>query len=223
MALDQENTMAGRITLALAGALPLAATGTARAQGAGTGAPGVDQQQLLSQMHHVDQMEIQFGRLAEANSQSKAVRNFGKRLVKDHEKLDKKITAFAKKNSVQLIEPTPTNQAQQAETQREMTALQQLRGLQGPEFDKEFLSTMVQGHSYTLGQLQNEEGNIQNRQLKNLVKQSLPLLEQHRREANRLLARETGTKTPGMGGASQPGGSGGGGAGGASQPSGSRR
>src|SRR5215468_4437651 len=45
---------------------------------------GMDQQ-ILSKMHQVNQMEIDIGKLAEQKSQDPEVQRYGRRLVRDHE------------------------------------------------------------------------------------------------------------------------------------------
>src|SRR5215467_11348276 len=49
------------------------------------------EQQVLSRMHDVNQMEISMGEMAMHKAHSKAVKDFGKRLRKDHEANDREV------------------------------------------------------------------------------------------------------------------------------------
>ncbi|HEY3352862.1 MAG TPA: DUF4142 domain-containing protein [Polyangia bacterium] len=216
--------MRARITLAaLATALLFAVAGTARAQGGDTGTTP-DTQKLLSQIHHLNQMDIEFGKLAQTNAQSKSVKQFGTSLVRDHEQADKKILDYATKNDIQLVEPTPSNQMEQQEMNRQNTALQQLPSLKGKDFDREFLTAMVSGHSSAITMLSTSAANIQDKKLKSIVTQLVPKLEAHQKLATRLLMKEGGSTPSGQGGTGTQGGGTGGqggtGKGGTPSPSG---
>lgn len=67
---------------------------------AGTGA-GTDTQ-LLTDLHVVNQMEIQMGQLAKSNGSSKKVKDCGDMLIKDHTKADKQVMDLAKTMKVDL-------------------------------------------------------------------------------------------------------------------------
>jgi predicted outer membrane protein len=206
MILQEETTMRARITLAaLATALLFAVAGTARAQGGDTGTTP-DTQKLLSQIHHLNQMDIEFGKLAQTNAQSKSVKQFGTSLVRDHEQADKKILDYATKNDIQLVEPTPSNQMEQQEMNRQNTALQQLPSLKGKDFDREFLTAMVSGHSSAITMLSTSAANIQDKKLKSIVTQLVPKLEAHQKLATRLLMKEGGSTPSGQGGTGTQGG-----------------
>lgn len=64
----------------------------ATAQGAADRSTGYSQSttaidsETLSKLHHINQMEIQFGHLAEERAASSKVKSYGARLARDHEK-----------------------------------------------------------------------------------------------------------------------------------------
>lgn len=60
--------------------------------------------QLINKLHHVNQMEIEVGNLAQTHAKSAKVKQFGETLVKDHTKADKDVMDFAKNNNIVLSE-----------------------------------------------------------------------------------------------------------------------
>ena len=57
---------------------------------------------LLNDLHAANQTEIAAGKLAEKNSQSKAVKEYARMLTKDHTAADRKLKGLTKRNSVEL-------------------------------------------------------------------------------------------------------------------------
>ena len=57
---------------------------------------------VLNKLHASDQKEIEAGKTAEKQGQSKEVRDYGKMLVKDHTTADQKVTSLAKKEKITL-------------------------------------------------------------------------------------------------------------------------
>src|SRR5689334_6150049 len=63
--------------------------------------------EVLSKLHHSNQMEVAAGKLAQEKAQSKDVKNFGKTLVTDHSAADKKVMALAKSEKIDLPADVP--------------------------------------------------------------------------------------------------------------------
>src|SRR5262249_60806390 len=96
---------------------------------------------IVSELHAANQSEVELGRVAEQRGHDKAVKGFGKHMVKAHTAMDKDLQAWAKKNSVRVA-PAPAEAAQ--ETQQRKEKLQQLSG---PEFDKAYMQAMADDHA----------------------------------------------------------------------------
>ena len=62
--------------------------------------------EVLSKLHHSNQMEVAAGKLAQEKGQSKDVKAFGKTLVTDHSAADKKVMALAKEEKRSIFPPT---------------------------------------------------------------------------------------------------------------------
>ena len=57
---------------------------------------------LVMKIHKINQMEIQAGQLAQRNSSSAKVKQYGQQLVRDHQAADKKITTLAQSLGINL-------------------------------------------------------------------------------------------------------------------------
>jgi putative membrane protein len=131
---------------------------------------------VLGKLHHANQMEIQMGKLAEKNGQSKEVKDFGKMLVKDHSAADKKVTALAKKEKVDL-------KAEAANMKEPMPDLPP----KGPEFDGKFAQTMLDDHKKDVSEMKSARDATDNEQLKKLLSDIVPTLEKHQETAQKIV------------------------------------
>ncbi len=134
--------------------------------------------QILSKLHHINQMEIQLGQLAQQKASSAKVKSYGERLVRDHQMADREVTALAQKRNIELVAPQPrtSDEAQKLRMQDQMAA--KLNSMSGREFDSTFLQTMVQGHRDAIAMLTTAEGQLSS-PVKDLVTNLLPTLRQH--------------------------------------------
>lgn len=135
---------------------------------------------ILNQVHQTNLAEIQEGKLAEKNAQSKKVKDFGKELVRDHEKADKEVQKEAKKMGVALSD-TPAEQDQ----------INALQGMSGSDFDKTFVKDEVEGHQKTISMINDSMESLQNKSEKKTLKKILPTLQKHLKTAQKL-QREVG-------------------------------
>ncbi len=155
---------------------------------------GMSKERVINKLHHVNQMEIQMGTMAQKNSHNSKVRSYGATLVKDHTKADKLVTAFAKDNQITFTEPgneeTNTNTTRSEEHAAKMQAkkekMDRLTNLQGNAFDKEFLTTMAEDHQHVINILEATKGRDADKKLDQLIDKLLPTLRDHQRTAERL-------------------------------------
>jgi putative membrane protein len=154
---------------------------------------------IIAKLHHINQMEVDAGKLAEDKGQAKAVRDYGARLVRDHQSADKKIVAYADKNGIDANAMPPAGNDQEA---KDMDKMDRLRNLTGAEFDRTFASTMLEGHQKAIDLVQSARDTVTDGQLKGMLGQLLPTLEKHRQIAQNLVStqnvstdEETGAKS----------------------------
>ncbi|MFP2927406.1 DUF4142 domain-containing protein [Pyxidicoccus sp. 3LG] len=150
-----------------------------------------DEKRFLEMQHHVNQMEVMMGRLAQEKGASQGVKDYGARLVKDHEAADLKITTYATKKNLQLAQPQPKNDFEKTMKTANEAALAKLQSLQGPVFDRAFLAHMVGQHDSTIAMVMaGQQQFASNAEVKGMLDSQLPVLKQHRQQAHKLLGQE---------------------------------
>jgi putative membrane protein len=151
------------LTLALALSFP----------GLAAAADPPDTAEVLGKLHQSNQKEIEMGKLAQKNGQSKDVKAYGKTLVKDHTLADKKVTALAKKEKLTLTPAAKEDHSAMAE--------------KGPEFDKKFSAAMLEDHKKDVAEAKSARDATKDEQLKTLLDGIVPTLEKHEELAQKLV------------------------------------
>lgn len=121
--------------------------------------------------------EAQLGQLAEQKGETPAVKEFGRWMATDHTFANNWLMGLAKE--IPEI-PHPTL------TAKDKTLMQKLEGLNGAQFDRQYLSAMVQDHEQTVGAFETEAKDGQNPKIKGYAETLLPTLQQHLTEAREL-------------------------------------
>lgn len=152
--------------------------------------PSGDTAAVLGKLHHANQMEIDMGKLAQEKGESKDVKAFGKALVKDHTAADKKVTALAKEQNVDLSANTPS---------MPMGKMDKLKGMSGAEFDREFAQAMLDDHQKDVDDAKAAQEKTTDPKLKKLLAATIPVLEKHRETARKLVASTSGGATASTG------------------------
>jgi putative membrane protein len=134
---------------------------------------------VLGKLHHGNQMEIDMGKLAQEKGESKDVKAFGKALVKDHSAADKKVTALAKEQDIDLSANTPS---------MPMDDMNKLKGMSGAEFDRAFAQAMLDDHQKDVDDAKAAQERTTDPKLKKLLTATIPVLEKHRDTARKLVA-----------------------------------
>ena len=137
---------------------------------------------VLNKLHASDQKEIQAGKTAEKEGQSKQVREYGKMLVKDHTAADKKVTSLAKKEKITLSTTQPG-----AEEMKNMPAA-------GSSFDDKFARDMVDDHKKDISEVTEARDNTTDPQLKKLLSDVLPTLQKHEDAAQKIVDSQASQK-----------------------------
>jgi putative membrane protein len=114
--------------------------------------------------------EVKLGQMAVDKGQNEAVKNFGKRMVKDHGKANEELKTLAKSEGVTL----PTEMSDEAkETQ------QRLQKLSGAEFDKAYMQEMLKDHQKDVEAFKQQATNGMDPDVKNWAAKTLPTLHEH--------------------------------------------
>ncbi len=121
--------------------------------------------------------EVELGQLAQQNGQSAEVKAFGKRMVDDHSKANDQLKQLAAEKGVAL--PTGLDAKDQALKDK-------LSKLQGAAFDKAYMKDMVADHKQDVAEFKKESSAAHDPQLKQWASQTLPTLESHLQEAEKI-------------------------------------
>jgi putative membrane protein len=115
-------------------------------------------------------MEIRLGQLAQSKGSNQAVKQFGQRMVTDHNQMQQQLMSTA--SSVgQTLTPT-LNPQHTAEVSR-------LQGLSGQEFDRAYMTAMIRAHQQDVNEFQARSQSANSTQIRSLASSSLPMLQQH--------------------------------------------
>jgi putative membrane protein len=122
--------------------------------------------------------EVKLGQLALKNGSSATVKKFGQRMIDDHTKANDQLKDTAAKENVSL--PSGLNAKDQAR-------YDSLAKLSGAAFDKAYAQDMVKDHEMDIAEFKEESQNGKDGAIKNFAVQTLPTLEDHLKDAKRML------------------------------------
>ncbi|HVV73473.1 MAG TPA: DUF4142 domain-containing protein [Verrucomicrobiae bacterium] len=114
--------------------------------------------------------EVELGQLAEQKGNDQSVREFGKRMVTDHTKLNDQLKQIASQKGATL----PASM-----TQHENSSMQKLEGATGVKFDQTYAKNMVKDHKKDLKEFQNAAKSLQDPELRNFAESAVPILQEH--------------------------------------------
>ena len=115
------------------------------------------------------------GAVAATKGTAAAVRDFGKRMTRDHHDLRVKGAALAKK--LNITPAAPSDDPLPAAAQSEMNTLNTTA--KGKDFDKAYIDAEVNAHKQVLELATKAAGQTQNAELKNLIQQAAPVIQGH--------------------------------------------
>lgn len=114
--------------------------------------------------------EVKLGQLAQDKGHSDAVKDFGKRMVTDHQKANTQLKDAASQANLTLPEqPSPKDKAE----------YDRLAKLSGPAFDHAYARLMVRDHEHDVAAFRREAKYGTNDAIKHFASQTLPVLEEH--------------------------------------------
>jgi putative membrane protein len=114
--------------------------------------------------------EIAMGQLALKNGKSKQVKNFGTMMIKDHGAANAKLMALSRSKGLNLV-ALPGTAAQKI--------IDSLSGKTGDEFDKAYISTMINGHEADIKKFTDATKRVQDPDLQKYAIKTLPVLQKH--------------------------------------------
>jgi putative membrane protein len=150
-------------------------------------AAGLDDPTIVAIFDAANTYDIETGSLAAEKGHSRAVREFGEMLVRDH----KNVRAQGRELAASLkVTPTPP-QGEFALAQAHVKAMQSLRNARGSAFDRTFLRHEVDFHNAVIDAVTKTLlPAIQNAQVKDFVTKVAPAFAAHRDAAQNLLDKQ---------------------------------
>lgn len=115
-------------------------------------------------------LEASLGQLAERKAENSEVRQFAQRMVADHNKLQNDWVSMSSSNGMNFKTGFGKNHRKK---------LDQLQKLSGSEFDRTYMTLMIQDHKDYVDYFRKEGRAAKSAAVRNLVSASLPTLEQH--------------------------------------------
>jgi putative membrane protein len=139
-------------------------------------APTLNDPTIVAIFDDANTADIETGQLATERGSTKAVRDFGAMLARDHKAVRQQGRDLAAKLGV-----TPTPPGDSASAKAHAEAIATLRSKRGAEFDRAFLDHEVKFHQDVINAVQSTLlPAIQNAELKELVVKVAPAFEAHR-------------------------------------------
>jgi len=121
--------------------------------------------------------EIETGKLAKAQAGNEEVKKFGQMMVTQHTEIADKLKAIATKQKLEL--PTTLDPKHQK-------LVEKLTPLRGADFDKAYMSAMVEGHEHAVALFKEAAASNPDPELKKFAAANLPILEMHLKDAQAL-------------------------------------
>ena len=180
------------LSLSFATALVGATVAAARPSPAGATQATLDDATIVAIFDAANSADIETGQLAAKRASSKAVREFGVMIARDHGIVRQQGRDLASKLGV-----TPTPPADGAAAKAHAQALATLRAARGVEFDRAFLQHEVAFHKGVIDAVQTTLlPAIRNAELKALVVKVAPAFQAHMLAAQNLEKQLTPTSSP---------------------------
>jgi putative membrane protein len=114
--------------------------------------------------------EIDLGRLAARKAVSPEVKQFADRMIRDHSKANRELTALAASKGVDVPKSAPLS---------EDASAMHLKMLSGKSFDEAYVKMMVEDHKEDVADFQKESESATDPDVKNFVSKTLPVLQSH--------------------------------------------
>jgi putative membrane protein len=152
-------------------------------------AVALDDPTIVAIFDEANTADVETGELAAKMGSTKAIRDFGAMLARDHKMVRQQGRDLAKKLGVKPTAPKPDDAKAAHEA-----AMKKLRGLKGAEFDRAFLQHEVAFHDAVIAAITTTLlPAIQNAELKKLVEVVAPAFVAHRDAAKNMLEHGTGS------------------------------
>ena len=151
--------LAVAVALAFSGSLALAADKLSRGD-----------QSFIKEAAGGGMLEVQLGKLAADKAASQQVKDFGKKMERDHSKVNSEIKTLASANNIQIADKLDG---------KNKSTYDRLAKLSGERFDREYMKAMIDDHKADVDTFKKQADKADNADVKQFASKTLPTLEQH--------------------------------------------
>lgn len=149
--------------------------------------PSSTDQKFMKDAHIGNLAETQLGQMAQGKANNPDVKKFATRMVDDHSRADDQLKQIAQQQHVAL--PDEVDAAHKNEADR-------LSKLSGTAFDKAYMLNMVQDHQKTVQKFDHVSKTSGDPEVKNWAQQTLPTLQSHLQDAQKVRQEVAGNPQP---------------------------
>ena len=121
--------------------------------------------------------EVELGQLAQQKAANPAIRDFGQRMVADHQKANEQLKEIAARKGAML--PAQLSH-------HENSTLDRLQKATGNDFDKMYAKDMVKDHETDVKDFESAAKNVEDTDLRAFAQKTLPTLQEHLRMARNI-------------------------------------
>ena len=114
--------------------------------------------------------EIALGQMAAERAESDKVKQFGHRMIEDHQKASQEVSKLASQEGIDLPSGMPTMQKEKA---------QQLSQLSGKDFDRAYITYMLREHMKDVTEFEHSAKHLTDPQVQQWASATLPVLKEH--------------------------------------------
>ena len=156
-------------------------TGASGGSMAATGAPRNDAE-ILTLVSHSNSAEISSSKLALEQAQNADVKAFAQMMIKDHTAMEQQGTKLGATLGASVANTGKTEDSREDKSEE----LDELRQARNAQFDQAYMKFQVESHEKTLKMLQDQQDRAQNAELKAMITQAIPKVQQHLERAQQL-------------------------------------
>lgn len=129
-----------------------------------------EEKHFLTKVSGSQEAEIAFGRMAADRAESATVKQFGQRMIADHQKAAMEVKQLALKQGIYLPGPALPEEKEQAEI---------FVQLGGKEFDRAYIGYMLKEHMKDVAEFEHTGKQLKDPNVKQWVTATLPILKEH--------------------------------------------
>jgi putative membrane protein len=121
--------------------------------------------------------EVALGKLALSKTDNAKIKDFANMMITDHGKANAELTRIA--TAKHIILPTDLDAEHQVK-------IDSLTNLSGKDFNKAYVSAMIEGHQKTLALMQDEVNHGKNADFRGFAAQTIPIVQMHIDSINKI-------------------------------------